>query len=328
MNFHNILPFLAAGIILACSFSPAGATYAGDRPLETVFSGVFKGGYWYSTGNSTYTGSLEPGSSCTLEFAPHIPAGAAVRYQRLYVYWTWSRSGQEPVYPEITVWQKGGDPISLDRDARYIDNKGFAGTNDFYTGMDSYLTGPLPEEMPYMVTIGNTAADGRSFSLYGAGVLSVYEDPALPLRKIQVLEGADLLFSDFGITPEMATSTIQLDGRVDREDVQSAKLFLVAPSGGYSRSDAPGKNALMVNHIPEESLPPSFSKVFSLMFPGFSGKTWTDVFSGDETHQIGTEEKDITRYLRNEGNRAEVQDRGDYLQLTNAVLHVTMKGGE
>ena len=328
MNFRNLLPVLAAGIILACVLPPAAATYAGDRPLETVFSGEFKGGYWYSTGNSTYTGSLDPGSSCSIAFAPGIPSGAAVRYQRLYVYWTWSRSGQEPAYPEIVVWQEGDDPVSLEREARYIDNKGFAGTNDFYTGMDSYLAGPLPEDSPYTVTIRNTASDERSFSLYGAGVLSVYEDPDLPLRKIQVLEGADLLFSDFGITPDMATSTLRLEGKVDREDMQSAKLFLIAPSGGYSRSDAPGKNALMVNRVPEESLPPSFSRVFSLMFPGFSGKTWTDVFSGDETHQIGTEEKDITRYLRSEGNKAEVQDRGDYLQLTNAVLQITMKEGE
>lgn len=83
----------------------------------------------------------------------------------------------------------------------------------------------------------------------------------------------------------------------------------------------------MVNCIPDDQLPPSFSTIFSLMFPGYKGKEWTDVFEGDELHQIGTEEKEVTRYLRAEGNRIEVRDQGDYLLLTNAVLDVTRSLG-
>lgn len=323
MTFHNYFALLIAGVILVFSVPSAGATYAGDRPLVTVFSGEFNGDYWYSTGNSTYSGSLTAGTPYYIGFPQGVPDGADVRFQRLYVYWTWSRLGQESVYPEITVRPIGKDAPPLRRDSRYIDNKGFAGTNDFYSGMDSYLTGPVCADDPSF-SIENTAQDERSLSIYGAGLLSVFEDPMLPVRTIRVLEGADLLFSSFGVTPEMATSIIDLNGTVDKENVQSAKLFLVAPSGGYSRSNTPGKNVLMVNRIPEESLPPSFSGIFSLMFPGFQGKTWQDVFSADENHQIGIEEKDITRYLRNEGNKAEIQDRGDYLQLTNAVLEITL----
>ncbi len=326
MTFHNYSALIVAGVILVISATPAGATYAGDLPLVTVFSGEFNGDYWYSTGNSTYTGSLTSGTPYYIGFPQGVPEGAEVRYQRLYVYWTWSRLGQESVYPEITVRPAGKDVPPLRLESRYIDNKGFAGTNDFYSGMDSYLTGPVSADDPYLFSIENTAQDERSLSIYGAGLLSVFEDPVLPRRSIRILEGADLLFSSYGITPGMATSTLDLNGTVDKEHVQSAKLFLVAPSGGYSRSGTPGKNVLMVNRIPEESLPPSFSKIFSLMFPGFQGKTWEDVFSADENHQIGIEEKDITRYLRSEGNKAEIQDRGDYLQLTNAVLEITFNG--
>jgi hypothetical protein len=323
MTFHNYFALLIAGVILVFSVPPSGATYAGDLPLVTVFSDEFNGDYWYSTGNSTYSGSLTPGTPYYIGFPQGVFEGVNVRYQRLYVYWTWSRLGQEPVYPEITIRPCGKDAPPLRLDSRYIDNKGFAGTNDFYSGMDSYLIGPVCADDPSF-SIENTAGDERSLSLYGAGILSVFEDPMLPLRTIRVLEGADLLFSNYGVTPEMATSIIDLNGTVDKENVLSAKLFLVAPSGGYSRSGTPGKNVLMVNRIPEESLPASFSGIFSLMFPGFSGKTWQDVFSADENHQIGTEEKDITRYLRNGGNKAEIQDRGDYLQLTNAVLEITL----
>ncbi len=314
---------LFAGVILVIFIHQAGATYAGDRPLVTVFSGEFKGDYLYSTGNSTYSGSLTPGIPYHIGFGQGVTEEANLRYQRLYVYWTWSRLGQESVYPEITVRTAGKDSPPLRLDVRYIDNKGFAGTNDFYSGMDSYLVGPVSADNPTF-SIENTAQDERSLSIYGAGLLSVFEDPMLPVRSIRVLEGADLLFSSYGVTPGMATSTIDLNGTVDKEHVQSAKLFLVAPSGGYSRSGTPGKNVLTVNRIPEESLPPSFSGIFSLMFPGFEGKTWQDIFSADENNQIGTEEKDITRYLRNEGNKAEIQDRGDYLQLTNAVLEITL----
>jgi hypothetical protein len=320
MTFHNYSTLLIAGVILVISIPYAGATYAGDRPLVTVFSGEFNGDYSYSTGNSTYSGSLTADEPYYVGFGQGVSEGANIRYQRLYVYWTWSRLGQESVYPEITVRPAGKDSPPLRLDARYIDNKGFAGTNDFYSGMDSYQVGSADN---LSFSIENTAKDERSLSIYGAGLLSVFGDPGLPLRSFRVLEGADLLFSSFGVTPEMATSTINLNGTVDKEHVQSAKLFFVAPSGGYSRSGTPGKNVLMVNRITEERLPPSFSGIFSLMFPGFKGKTWQDVFSADENHQIGTEAKDITRYLRNEGNKAELQDRGDYLQLTNAVLEIT-----
>ena len=320
MHFRNSAWLIAFLLLLA----PAGATYTGDRPLETVFSDDLNGGFWYSAGTSTYAGSLPPGEPWQVTFVPEFPPDAEVRYQRLYVYWTWSRIGQEPVYPELAVYWGNDTVLPLQQTARYFDHKGFAGTNDFYTGMDSYLLPPLRPSEPSTITIENAAQDNRTVSFYGAALLAVWEDAGSPFRQIWVNEGADLLYSSYGISPEMATSPVDFDGPIAPvREISSAKLFLVAPSGGYSRENIPGRNALMVNCIPDDSLPSSFSTIFSLMFPGYKGKVWTDIFEGDELHQIGTEEKDITRYLRPECNRAEVRDQGDYLLLTNAVFEVT-----
>jgi hypothetical protein len=320
MRFHNFLWILATLLLL----SPAGATYTGDRPLETVFTDDLHGGYWYSMGNSTYAGSLPHSDAWHVGFSPEIPPCAEVRYQRLYVYWTWSRLGQEPVYPELEVTWGNRTPLPLSREARYLDHKGFAGTNDFYTGMDSYQVPPIIAGEPCTITVVNSARDNRTISLYGAALLAVWEEPGAPLRSIWVKEGADLLYSSYGISPEMATSPLVFDGTVaPLREISSATIFLVAPSGGYSRENIPGRNALLVNCIPDDRLPSSFSDIFSLMFPGYKGKVWMDIFEGDEMHQIGTEEKEITRYLRPDINRAEIRDQGDYLLLTNAVLEVT-----
>lgn len=307
---------------------PAAATYAGDRPLETGFSGEFPGDFWFSAGNSTYRGSLLPAEEWQVAIAPEIPENVQVRYQRLYLYWTWSRLGQEPIYPDMMVYQDPGSASPLQQAARYYDHKGFTGTNDYYTGLDSFEVPPLTPGVPSIFTVVNNATDTRTVSIYGAALLVVWEDPRDQMMKIWVKEGSDLLYSSFGISPEMATSTIRFEEPVGPiREVSSARLFLAAPSGGYSRENIPGRNALMVNRIPEESLPASFSQIFSVMFPGYQGKMWNDVFGGDETHQIGTEEKEIGRYLRIDDNRVEIRDQGDYLLLTNAILKVSKSSG-
>lgn len=318
-------PDCACLLLLLAIIVPCGATYTGDRPLETVYTGQFPGDYWYSAGSSTYRGSLPTGEEWQVVITPKFPAGANIRYQRLYLYWTWSRLGQEPIYPELAVYH---DTLPLRQTARYMDHKGFTGTNDYYTGMDSFDVPTLTPGTPSTFSVVNTATDNRTVSIYGAALLVVWEYPGDPHMQIWVKEGADLLYSSFGISPDMATSTIRFEGRIwPKKEIQSARLFLAAPSGGYSRENIPGRNALMVNRIPEESLPASFSQIFSVMFPGYQGKAWNDVFGGDEMHQIGIEEKEIIRYLQADDNRVEVRDQGDYLLLTNAIFGVTKGAG-
>jgi hypothetical protein len=84
-------------------------------------------------------------------------------------------------------------------------------------------------------------------------------------------------------------------------------------------------NRLQVNLIPSEQIPPLFEMIFRVIFPRFQGREWSDVFQADELHQVGIEDREITPYLRSAQNRIAVQDRGDYLQLTNVVLAIRLK---
>jgi len=141
-----------------------------------------------------------------------------------------------------------------------------------------------------------------------------------------VKEGNDLMFSSYGISPEMATNTIFFDGTLPNRKIESAELFLVAPSGGYSRDMVIDINSLMVNQLEEEKTPPLIRTIFSLLFPNYKGKEWIDIFSMDNATQIGFERKEIKPYLKTEENRVAVRDQGDYFQLTNAILAIRYSG--
>jgi hypothetical protein len=143
---------------------------------------------------------------------------------------------------------------------------------------------------------------------------------------IWVKEGSDLLYSSYGISPEMATSDMTFTGKLPKGKIESAELFLVAPSGGYSRDIEVDINKLMVNRLEEEKTPPLIRTIFSLLFPNYKGKEWNDIFSLDNNTQIGFETKEIKPYLKTEGNHVSVRDQGDYMQLTNAILTITYSG--
>jgi hypothetical protein len=150
--------------------------------------------------------------------------------------------------------------------------------------------------------------------------------PGSSRSMIWVMEGSDLMFSSYGVSPEMATSEMVFSGTLPNGFVNSAQLFLVAPSGGYSRDIEFEINKLMVNRLEEEKTPPLIRTIFSLLFPNYKGKEWSDIFSLDNTTQIGFETKEIKPYLKTENNRVAVRDQGDYMQLTNAILSITYSG--
>lgn len=309
---------LATLLLLCLVAAPAAATYAGDHPLEQAYAGDLNGGYLYTTGNGTYSGTLEPGASYAVGYTLSLPSGAEVRFGRLYLYWAWSKRGQAAVYPEIAVEIDG---VPVERTERYVDSKGFVSKNDFFSGVDVF---DLPDlgsgNLPLVVR--NAAAGNATFVVQGAAVLAVYETPDQRPVKIWVLEGSDLLYSSYGITPEMATSTMAFDGEIDTSRVESAELFLAAPSGGYTTTEVPEKNTLAFNGSGKSDLPTFLQAILDLVFPTANGKVWTDVFDADEERQVGTEKKDVTAWLRPSGNTAAVGDNGDYIQLTNAVLEV------
>ncbi|HIH27771.1 MAG TPA: DUF3344 domain-containing protein [Methanoregulaceae archaeon] len=306
----------------------AGATYAGDRPLVTAFSGDGPLQYQFTTGDSSYLGGLGSNENYTASFSLELPAGAEVRFQRLYVYWAWSNLNQRPLFPAFHVTDSR-DPLSaLESDARYVDSKGVVGTYDFYSGTDAYaIPALLPGANTCTVTLVQRGPPGSSVLLYGMAILVVYEEPGQPRHAIWVKEGCDLLFSSFGISPEMASSAMIFEGKLPSDAIEGATLFLVAPSGGHSRDRDFEINSLRVNWVDEEQTPLMMRTIFSLLFPNYRGKEWFDIFLPDSRTQIGFETREIKPFLKRENNHVVVRDQGDYLQLTNAVLAIRTAGG-
>lgn len=322
----------AAGLLLLSCLLLAGggmATYAGDRPLSTVYYGEIAGNYRYTTGSSSYTGSLAPGSSCNASFTLTLPEDCTLEFSRLYVYWAWSRINQKAVYPSFTVYDARSPSAPLNLTARYADSKGFVSNYDFYSGTDAYaLTGISPGQDTVSIVVAQDGPDESSVLVFGLAALVVFGSDGDTKKKIWVKEGCDLMYSSYGISPEMASSELVFDGEVEKGAVGEARLFLVAPSGGYSRDLAIDINKLLVNRLDEGRTPPLISTVFSLLFPNYRGKEWSDIFDPDPATQIGFETKDIRPYLRTEENRVVVRDQGDYLQLSNAVLTISNAGSD
>jgi len=329
MSSHELPLFWPAWLIALVVLTPTvSGTYAGDNPLRPVFMDTVHGGCHFVLGNGTYSGTLEPGSAYDTTIFPDFPEGSGLAYHRVYVYWSWSKRGQAAIYPQLAVQvvQDGTSRDLLFRD-RYLDNKGFASQNDFYSGMDTYELPPGTEPArPFTLRVLNTGREGATFTIQGTGFLTISTVPGGSEKAVQVMEGADLLYSRYGITPEMATSRADFPVAIDMERVRDANLLLVAPSGGYSLSGVPEMNRLFFNRGDEGAVPFVLRPIVHVLFPSFSGKTWTDIFSATDLQQVGIDRRDVRSYLRAGGNRAEVQDNGDYLQLTNAILEVTYGG--
>lgn len=310
-------------IFLSLFFStPSSASYAGDHPLENVFHEDITGGYIYTTGNSTYSGTLAPGDSWTAEMNVTLPDNATPLYNRFFIYWAWSKDGQKAAYPSLTPIIEG-TTLSNESFSRYTDTKGFVSRNDFFSGMNAHtLSGITAGENTITLTVTNTHPENATVVVQGAGILSVYETETGTDGTIWVNEGCDMLFSSYGVTPGMATGTITFPGEADMDKVEHATLHLVAPSAGYTSANTPQKNAIMVNRPVKTSLPEFFDRILTMLFPGYNGWEWADGFSSDEVHQIGEDLRDISPYLRNTDNTVMVQDNGDYLLLTNGILWI------
>lgn len=314
---------IAAVVCAILLVIPVSATYAGDKPLVTAFSGEINGDYRFTTGNSSYSGTLHSGDRYPVEFSVDLPQDAILRYQRYYLYWAWSRKDQQAIYPSIAASTSLIPGESVLPMARYIDNKGFTSSSDFYSGMDTFSGGNLsPGKNQVFFVATNTGEGNSTFVIQGAGLLVIYESPESPEGVIVVKEGCDMLYNSFGITPEMATSTTSFDTPIDVGRVRSATLELIAPSAGYSRSDIVMKNAVCFNSADQENVPGFFSVVLDLIFPQMRGKEWDDAFYSDQQMQIGEENLLVTPYLVPKNNYVSVQDRGDYLLFTNAIFRV------
>lgn len=176
---HIPSPDLAIPILLSCLVlvGTAGATYAADRPLNTTFFGELNGDYLFSMGDSSYTSSLDPGQIYQVNFSIQAPEDGTITFQRLYVYWAWSRILQQAFYPVIHLQDSRRPSENLTLISRYFDSKGVVGTYDFYTGMDAYELPLLqPGRNDFTVTLHQDGPPNSSVLFFGMGVLAVYEN--------------------------------------------------------------------------------------------------------------------------------------------------------
>ncbi|MDY0130643.1 MAG: DUF3344 domain-containing protein, partial [Methanosarcina vacuolata] len=109
--------------------------------------------------------------------------------------------------------------------------------------------------------------------------------------------------------------TTYFKGDVNPDNITDACLITVSPSGGYS-SGKEARNKLFFNE--KTSNIPVLGDIIQLLFG--SGKIWENVYQTNETVQVALDEKPVGDYLEPTENFASIQDNGDYLMATNAIL--------
>ena len=297
---------------------PASASYAGDKPLTTVYHDIHPGGVEFTLGNSKYSGEMMSNDTYTVDFEVAVPADASIRFARAYTYWVWSKKGLEGIYPVMNASVMHHDVVkAVSHDSRYIDTKGFAARYDFFSGTDVYdLSDRIHENGTYSISLRNSANDERTFCLQGIGLLIIYEYQDSPVIEYWVNEGCDMIYAEHGITPEMATTTTYFKGEVDAEKVSRAYLITASPSGGLTQGAKQTRNKLYFNEKAEVT--PILGDIIRILFG--SGKVWKDIYMTGESVQIAIDEREVTNYLKTKDNFASIQDSGDYMLVTNAIL--------
>ena len=329
MRLHSIFSGLVLALVI---ISTAGGSYAGDKPLNTVAHDEIRGGVFFTLGDSEYSGRINYNETYTVNFdVSAISAGKEVKLARLYVYWVWSQKENVGVYPTMEVAEKEGEAKEvLSSVATYTDTKGFVGKYDYFSGVYVYncnFDTPKTNQDFYSVTVKNVDADGSTFCVQGIGLLMIYVCQEQDCQHIEywVNEGCDMIYAEYGITPEMATSKIYFDGELDLKKVKRADLITVAPSGGYVSRGETAHNRLYFNEGSGwlNNLP--FLKQLLRLLFGYGGGVWSDVYIANDIVQIGVDQRDVTDYLKASNNFAAIQDNHDYMMVTNAVLVVEKK---
>jgi hypothetical protein len=301
-------------------------SYAGDKPLNTISHDEIRGDVLFTLGDSEYSGGIKHNETYTVNFDVSVLSAKEVKFARLYVYWVWSKRENVGVYPKMGV---SAEKEVLSLVTTYTDTKGFVGSYDYFSGVNVYncnLNMAKTNQDSYSVTIKNVDANGSTFSVQGIGLLAIYECPEddldCPYIEYWVNEGCDMIYAEYGITPEMATSKIYFDGAVDVKTVRKACLITVVPSGGYGSGGETAHNRLYFN---EESgwlsKLPFLKQLVRLLF-GYGGGAWSNVYIANDAVQIGVDQRDVTDYLKASNNFAAIQDNHDYMMVTNAVLVV------
>ncbi|WP_245859735.1 DUF3344 domain-containing protein [Methanosarcina spelaei] len=321
MNLKSVAILLNLLLLIV----PASASYAGDKPLQTVIHDEHHGGLDFSLGDSKYSGELTYNKSYMVNFSVNPPAGSSIKVAKAYVYWVWSKKDLEGIYPQFNAsLTSSGTTVPLPEGHMYTDTKGFVSRYDYFSGMNTCdLSGKISKPGSYSISLANTDKNGSTFCVQGIGLLLVYEDPESPIIEYWIGEGCDMLYADYGITPEVATTTTYFKGDINLDNVTDARLITVSPSGGYS-SGREARNKLFFNE--KTSSIPVLGDIIQLLFG--SGKSWENAYQTNETVQVALDEKPVADYLEPAENFAIIQDKGDYLLATNAILVLKFKESE
>jgi len=209
--------------------------YTGDKPFTTYAHETIRGDIIYTYGNSQYSGTLSPDDNYTVNHDITLPAGATVKFARLYNYWTWSATGTTGKYPVMTLDFDGN---TLPPEDQYDDRKGWGSAYDYPAGTWAYdVTDLVTGTGAYITVVTNTDTDPDAFfCMDGLGLLVVYEDQNGQVLEYWINEGADMISTQQpasgGLTPEEATVTSLFQGPIDLSNVASARLWTVVQSGG------------------------------------------------------------------------------------------------
>lgn len=292
--FMSILAVTLAIVI------PVSADYTADHPLTTYARGKIHGDLIYTIGDSEYMGEISPGDTYTVAFVLDIPESTNVTTARLYAYWTESHEGEEGAYPEMDVTFDGNE-VKLDRE--YRDRKG-EGDYDYPSGTHCYdVTDYVWGSGVCIVTIENSAAESRSFSMIALALLLIYEDEKGEELEYWINEGCDMLNMEMIEHAEDAVTTAKFGGKIDmdkdKDKLKSAKLLTVVPGGNK------GENTLI-----------------------FNDGIWDRVYAGDPYDELAIDERDVTEYVVSKDNMAKLEDDGDYMVPSGAFLILRYKEEE
>ena len=281
--------------------------YAGDKPLETYAHGTVKGDIIYEYGNSSYSSKVFGGSTYTVNHNLTLPAGATVKFARLYNFWTWSATGTTGVYPTMNLQFQGN---SLTPEKEYKDQKGWGAVYDYPSGTWAYdVTNLVKGSGTYTTVVTNANSDTANFVCFdGIGLLVVYEDATGKETEYWINEGCDMVSTmgtSGGLTPEDATVKAPFNGSINLNNVDGARLWTTVQSGGH---DGIGLRFNEMN-----------------VSGAFNATPYSDL-DIDEARSVGT-------YLLAENNAAQIvppwitDNSGDYLVPSGAILAVSFKDG-
>ncbi|MHA1715336.1 MAG: DUF3344 domain-containing protein [Promethearchaeota archaeon] len=301
------------------------ASYAGDKTFITHDHRLINGDIIFTLGNSTYSGVIQSNDSYLLEFLVNLPNDATVIDARLYLYWVWSKKANIGVFPVVNA--SFGMNIShqnqIVMDTNYTDIKGFVGYYDYYSGVYCYnVTEYVPYSHTYYVNITNVADDNRTFCIQGMCLLIVFQDERYPLIEYWIKEGFDMLYADYGITPEMATTNINFEGIIDLNHVVESRLTTIVPGAGYNWNPQAGAPNRLFFNYESGNLPPIIRTILELLFGDlFSrGRMWENIYCSNQSVEIAIDTREVTNYLKQSNNIAQIQDNQDYMTPTNAIL--------